>query len=109
MAAGGEEDPEEERTGDTDTHNDVFGKERPLGSVEHPDGNHKHDSEIDVAAGEDDSLGQFKVSMHEGSLGAVVGVAEELTIDDKFKDGGNQRIGGKENDAGDQADAEGKK
>lgn len=36
-------------------------------------------------------------------------MAEELTIDDKFKDGGNQRIGGKENDAGDQADADGKK
>lgn len=37
MAALGEKEPEEKGTGEADAHDDVFGEERPLGSVEGPD------------------------------------------------------------------------
>lgn len=93
MTALREKNPEKERTEDADSENNVFSKQRPLGSIERPNRHGEENREIDVAPRENDGFSEFEIFMHEGIFSAIVRMAHEFAINDKFNNQTDDSVG----------------
>ena len=95
-----QEKPEKQGSEDTNNRKGDFGREGPGTGIEHPDGDHKHQSEVDVATEHNEGFGEFEIAADEGMFGAIVGMAHEFAVDDKLEDGGEEGVGDEDGEAG---------
>ena len=89
FAALAEEEPDEHEDGTTEGEETILNGVGPVGSEENDGIDDAETDGIEVATGEDDFLGEGEIASGEGILGAVVGMAEELAVEDELEDATN--------------------
>ena len=107
FAALAEEEPDEDENRTAEDEEAVFDRIGPVGSEEDYSINDAEADSIEVATGEDDFLGEREITSGEGIFGAIVGVAEEFTVEDKLENATNDGVVDDDSDTDCHVDTEG--
>ena len=89
FAALAEEEPDKHEDRTTEDKEAVFDRIGPVSGKEDYSINDAKADSIEVATGENDFLGEREITSGEGIFGAIVGVAEELAVEDELEDTAN--------------------
>ena len=89
FAALAEEEPDKHEDRTAEDKEAVFDRIGPVGGEEDYSINDAQTNSIEVATGENDFLSQGEIASGEGIFGAIVGVAEELAVEDELEDTAN--------------------
>lgn len=104
VSALAEEKPDEQENRTAEGEESDLYRGGPRGGEENESVGDAEGDSVKIAAGEDDFFGEREIAVGEGVFSAVVGVAEEFAVDEKFDSATDESVENDDNEAGDEID-----